>query len=109
MPLYEYRCLKCGIHLEKIQKFSDPPLTNCEKCDGKLERLLSSPAIHFKGSGWYVTDYARKSQPSQTDKLEKAPAGTGKTDTPSAGKGESPAAETKKAAEPSPATKSKDT
>jgi putative FmdB family regulatory protein len=47
--------------VEKIQKFSDPPLTTCESCGGKLQRLLSSPAIRFKGSGWYVTDYARKS------------------------------------------------
>ena len=61
MPLYEYRCTKCGTHFERIQKFSDAPLTKCEKCGGKLERLLSSPAIQFKGTGWYVTDYARKS------------------------------------------------
>ena len=61
MPLYEYECLECGAVLEKIQKFSDPPLTTREKCGGMLERLLSPPAIHFKGSGWYVSDYARKS------------------------------------------------
>jgi putative FmdB family regulatory protein len=63
LPLYEYECLKCGVHYEKIQKFSDPPLTKCEKCGGKLERLVSAPAIQFKGSGWYVSDYARKSSP----------------------------------------------
>lgn len=68
MPLYEYRCLKCGSHFEKIQKFSDPPVATCEKCGGKVERLLSSPAIQFKGSGWYVTDYARKSPPESTAK-----------------------------------------
>jgi len=61
LPLYEYACLECGQHIEKIQKFSDPPLTVCEKCGGRLKRLLSSPAIQFKGTGWYVTDYARKS------------------------------------------------
>ena len=61
MPLYEYRCEKCGSRIEKIQKFSDSPLTTCEKCGGKLTRLLSAPAIQFKGTGWYVTDYARKS------------------------------------------------
>ncbi len=61
MPLYEYRCRKCGATIEKIQKFSDPPLDTCEKCGGMLERLLSSPAIQFKGTGWYITDYARKS------------------------------------------------
>jgi putative FmdB family regulatory protein len=61
LPLYEYACTECGQHIEKIQKFSDSPLTKCEKCGGKLKRLLSSAAIQFKGSGWYVTDYARKS------------------------------------------------
>ena len=61
MPLYEYACIQCGQHIEKIQKFSDPPLAKCPKCGGALKRLLSSPAIQFKGSGWYVTDYARKS------------------------------------------------
>lgn len=60
LPLYEYQCQQCKAHFERIQKFSDPPLTRCEKCGGKVERLLSSPAIQFKGAGWYVTDYARK-------------------------------------------------
>jgi putative FmdB family regulatory protein len=70
LPLYEYRCRKCGKHVEKIQKFSDPPLTRCEECGGKLEQLLSSPAVQFKGAGWYVTDYARKSAPSETSKSD---------------------------------------
>jgi len=61
LPLYEYACTECGQHMEKIQKFSDPPLTKCEKCGGKLKKVLSSAAIQFKGSGWYVTDYGRKS------------------------------------------------
>ena len=61
MPLYEYECTKCGRRVEKIQKFSDQPLTTCESCKGKLQRLVSSSAIQFKGSGWYVTDYAKKS------------------------------------------------
>jgi putative FmdB family regulatory protein len=60
MPIYEYRCTKCGHRFEAIQKVSDPPLSKCEKCKGKAERLVSSPAIQFKGSGWYITDYARK-------------------------------------------------
>lgn len=68
MPLYEYECTKCGQRIERIQKFSDPPLTTCEKCGGRLERLLSSPAIQFKGSGWYVTDYASKSTSSTESK-----------------------------------------
>jgi putative FmdB family regulatory protein len=62
MPLYEYRCRKCGEVFEVIQKFSDKPLTVHEKCRGKVERLLSAPALQFKGSGWYITDYARASQ-----------------------------------------------
>ncbi len=77
MPLYEYRCLKCGKQVEKIQKFSDPPLTTCEQCGGVLERLLSSPAIQFKGSGWYVTDYARKAAP-QAGKSEGSDSDSGK-------------------------------
>lgn len=63
--------------MEKIQKFSDPPLTACEQCGGELERLLSSPAIQFKGSGWYVTDYARKSAP-QAGKSEGSESDSGK-------------------------------
>jgi putative FmdB family regulatory protein len=61
LPLYEYECAQCGQRIEKIQKFSDSPLTTCEKCGGKLEKLISSSAIQFKGTGWYVTDYAHKS------------------------------------------------
>lgn len=60
MPLYEYECTACGTRLEKIQKFSDLPLTECPKCKGALKKLLSSSAIQFKGSGWYVTDYAKR-------------------------------------------------
>ena len=71
MPLYEYRCAKCGAHVEKIRKFSDPPFTKCEECGGKLERLLSSPAFRFKGTGWYVTDYANKSASGNSEKSEK--------------------------------------
>jgi putative FmdB family regulatory protein len=60
VPIYEYRCTKCGHRFETIQKVTDSPLTKCERCKGKVERLVSSPAIQFKGSGWYITDYARK-------------------------------------------------
>lgn len=59
MPLYEYQCEACGHRFEVIQKFSDAPLTQCPTCAGPLAKLLSSPAIQFKGSGWYITDYAR--------------------------------------------------
>jgi putative FmdB family regulatory protein len=60
MPLYEYQCEACGNRFEKIQKFSDPLVDVCPKCGGPVHKLMSSPAIQFKGSGWYITDYARK-------------------------------------------------
>ncbi len=60
MPLYEYECGACGHRFERIQKFSDPPPSACPGCGGAVRKLMSSPAIQFKGSGWYVTDYARK-------------------------------------------------
>ena len=60
MPLYEYRCLKCGHQFEKIQSFSAPDEKECPVCKGEVERLISAPAIQFKGAGWYVTDYAGK-------------------------------------------------
>ncbi|HUA61841.1 MAG TPA: FmdB family zinc ribbon protein [Verrucomicrobiae bacterium] len=59
MPLYEYRCHGCGKTFEVLQKFSDEPLTKHEECGGEVERLISAPALQFKGTGWYVTDYAR--------------------------------------------------
>jgi putative FmdB family regulatory protein len=59
MPLYEYKCETCGDKFEVIQKFSDQPLILHEKCGGKVERLISPPALQFKGSGWYVTDYGK--------------------------------------------------
>jgi putative FmdB family regulatory protein len=60
MPLYEYQCQACGHRFEKIQKFSDPIEDVCPSCGGKVDKLVSSPAIQFKGSGWYITDYAKK-------------------------------------------------
>ena len=61
MPLYEYQCKKCGHRFEKIQKFSDKPVKKCPECGGLVEQTISAPAVQFKGSGWYVTDYAKKS------------------------------------------------
>jgi putative FmdB family regulatory protein len=62
VPLYEYRCKNCGHQFEKIQSFSAPEEKECPECHGPVERLLSAPAIQFKGSGWYVNDYAGKSK-----------------------------------------------
>ena len=61
MPLYEYECKKCGHRFEKIQKFSDKMVKKCPECGGQVEQMISAPALQFKGSGWYVTDYAKKS------------------------------------------------
>ena len=61
MPLYEYECKKCGHRFEKIQKFSDKMVKTCPKCRGQVEQMITAPAVQFKGSGWYVTDYAKKS------------------------------------------------
>jgi putative FmdB family regulatory protein len=63
--------VRCGTQVEKIRKFSDPPLTKCGKCGGKLEQLLSSPAFRFKGTGWYVTDYPHPSSAGNAEKAEK--------------------------------------
>jgi putative FmdB family regulatory protein len=68
MPLYEYQCKKCGHRFEKIQKFSDKPVKKCPQCGGPVEQTISAPAVQFKGSGWYVTDYAKKSTaPASSD------------------------------------------
>jgi putative FmdB family regulatory protein len=61
MPLYEYKCKKCGHQFEKIQKFSDKMVKKCPDCGGVVEQMISAPAVQFKGTGWYVTDYAKKS------------------------------------------------
>jgi putative FmdB family regulatory protein len=66
MPLYEYQCDACGNRFEKIQRFSDPPADVCPACGGSVRKLLSSPAIQFKGSGWYITDYAKKTASDTT-------------------------------------------
>ncbi len=67
MPIYEYECEKCGKIIENWQRISDPPLTTCEACGGKLHKLISQSTFHLKGSGWYVTDYGGKKQPSKPE------------------------------------------
>lgn len=64
MPLYEYQCKECGNRFEKIKKFSDVPEKICPRCGGEVEQLLSAPTLQFKGSGWYATDYAKKTSKS---------------------------------------------
>ena len=102
MPLYEYQCPKDGI-FELVRKFSDPPLAACPTCGGPIEKLASAPAIQFKGSGWYITDYARKSTGGEAAGNKDAV----KKDGGSTDKGSSEAS--KPAASSSSATESKST
>jgi putative FmdB family regulatory protein len=91
MPLYEYRCLACGHVFDVIQKFSDPPLTTCPECGKAVEKCVSSPAIQFKGSGFYITDYTNKGKkPGKAKKAKPAkPAEKAKESKPKAGGSES--------------------
>ena len=75
MPIYEYQCDACGHRFERIQKFSDPPVEVCPSCGGTVKKLPSSPAIQFKGSGFYITDYASKGS-AGTDAKNQAKNGT---------------------------------
>lgn len=74
MPIYEYRCTGCGHTFEVMQKFSDRPVKKCPECKGKVEKLLSAPGLLFKGTGWYVTDYAN---PSRKKAMEAEKSGSG--------------------------------
>jgi putative FmdB family regulatory protein len=73
MPMYEYECKACGARFEQIQKYSDPPIEICRQCgERSVQKLLSSPAIQFKGSGWYVTDYARSKEAKESGESKEA-------------------------------------
>lgn len=87
MPLYEYQCDACGHRFELIQKFSDPPAELCVSCGGSVRKLLSSPAIQFKGSGWYITDYARKGSGSKSETGAASPSSAGSSSEASGGSG----------------------
>jgi putative FmdB family regulatory protein len=77
MPLYEYQCKKCHHRFERIQKFSDRPMKKCPDCGGPVEQLVSAPAVQFKGSGWYVTDYAKKAGSGSAPSSSNGDAGSG--------------------------------
>ena len=99
MPLYEYQCDACGFRFEVIQRFSDAPIESCQSCGGPVRKLLSSPAIQFKGSGWYITDYARKGAKdagAEADSAEKK------------AKAEASSAKTEPAPKPAPSSSSRD-
>ncbi len=72
MPIYEYICVRCGNRLEAFQKVNEPPLQKCRICGGQLKKLVSPPAIQFRGNGWYITDYARKSPPEKNQETKPA-------------------------------------
>ncbi len=114
MPLYEYQCESCSHRFERIQKFSDPPADTCPKCGGAVRKLISSPAIQFKGSGFYITDYGKQgsSVESKSQKADKAGAaaesksdsGGGESKSESKAEGKSDASSNTKA-DPKPAKK----
>jgi putative FmdB family regulatory protein len=95
VPLYEYECRKCHHRFERIQQFSDKPVRRCPKCKtGRVEKLISSPAVHFKGTGWYVTDYGGKKssggdKSESGDKSDSGKSEGGKTEEKVASKGSS--------------------
>lgn len=86
MPLYEYQCIKCAERVEILQKFSDPPYAHCPSCGGDMKKLFSAPAIQFKGSGFYKTDYPSSS--SKGDSKSESPSSDSKGDSKSEAKSE---------------------
>ena len=90
MPVYEYRCTSCGERTEAQQHVGDPPLSKCPRCGGALERVISAPALRFKGSGWYVTDYGKRAGSGATGKDEASAAD--KNETSATAKPEGPSA-----------------
>ena len=80
MPLYEYQCTQCHERTEILQKFTDPPYAHCPKCGGEVKKLHSSPAIQFKGSGFYKTDYATKKSDSSSSETKSEPKSDSKSD-----------------------------
>jgi putative FmdB family regulatory protein len=104
MPLYEYQCESCSTRFERIQKFSDPPVDTCPSCGGPVRKLLSSPAIQFKGSGWYITDYARQGKKGSDSSAKAAAtdgnkAGETKTDSSTTTKSDTSTAKTESKAD----------
>ena len=78
MPIYEYVCKKCHHKFEKIQKFSDPKIKKCPECGGPVEQAIHAPAVQFKGTGWYVTDYAKKGESKDSGSKPKEESHAGK-------------------------------
>jgi len=92
MPLYEYECTNCHKRTEKIQKFSDPEITECPFCQGRLERVLSAPAVSFKGGGWYADLYSSKKSGSTSNATGSSDSSSSSTDATSSAAPAAPAA-----------------
>jgi putative FmdB family regulatory protein len=110
LPLYEYRCLKCKVHTDKIEKLNGPHLRKCPHCGGKVESVLTAPSIQFKGTGWYVTDYGRKTSGgdgSKPDKGEKSEKSEKPEKSEKSSKSESKTASAKEDRKPSTASREK--
>jgi putative FmdB family regulatory protein len=113
MPLYEYQCQACGHRFEVIQKYSDPHVTVCPKCGGEVQKLFSSPAIQFKGSGFYITDYARagksdgEGSSSKSSESSEAKTGTAESKNSSTETKDSPKGESKSESKSESKTESK--
>jgi len=90
MPIYEYSCAKCGKTIEVLQKMSDKPLKTHAGCGGKLTKLISASGFQFKGTGWYVTDYAKKSQPESSEAAKDGKADAAKAETKKRGENRRP-------------------
>ena len=92
MPIYEYQCLSCGKKTELLQRMNDAPLAACPSCGGEVKKLISSPAVQFKGSGWYVTDYAGKKGAGASGSSDSKSEGTseGKSESKSESKSDAP-------------------
>ena len=100
MPLYEYECVTCGHRTEVIQRVGAPPIGACSECGGEMKRLLSAPAFQFKGTGWYVTDYARKGKsPSEDSEAQPKGAKSDGKKTPSGDSGSSDSSSSSKQAD----------
>ena len=106
MPLYEYQCQECGEKLEAIQKFSEDPYTICSHCGGALKKLVSSPAIKFKGSGFYITDYAKRSSNAESKGETKSESKSETKSESSASKSESSASKSESSTSSAPASSS---
>jgi len=91
LPIYEYACTSCGEHFDLMQRVNDPPATECALCKGKVRKVLSTPALQFKGSGWYITDYAGKNAANGSSKEGQPAAAASESAAPAPAKTEAPA------------------